>query len=405
MEVPLIKNRDFIVFGLQPWDIPIGSNCKNIAAEIAKHNRVLYVNRPLDRISRYKNRNSTQTKNRIGSIKDAKNVLAEISPQLWIFNPRLIVESINFLPPGFLYRFLNKRNNRKLAGHITWATDKLGFKDPVLLIDDDFFNGLYLKDYLRPSLFIYYIRDYLLSQQYFMRHGPAAEPMIIKKADAVAANSKYLAAYAAKYNANAADIGQGCDVEDFLQVPAEVPTDIKGIPSPTVGYCGSLTATRLDIELIHFIARQKPEWNIVLVGPEDEAFRNSVLHQQKNIHFLGSKQAAELPAYTHAFDVCINPQLLNQMTIGNYPRKVDEYLAAGKPVVATKTEAMEMFEKEVYLCNNKEEYLSKIELALQECEDTGRIISRIRMAKSHTWAASVNQLYQLMAKTMQKNGK
>ncbi|HAI83429.1 MAG TPA: glycosyl transferase family 1, partial [Chitinophagaceae bacterium] len=87
-------------------------------------------------------------------------------------------------------------------------------------------------------------------------------------------------------------------------------------------------------------ATAKPEWSLVLVGPEDEAFKQSALHQLPNVHFLGSKQPEALPEYVAAFDVCINPQLLNEVTIGNYPRKVDEYLAMGKPVVATQTEAM-----------------------------------------------------------------
>lgn len=401
METSIIKGRDFIIFGLQPWDIPIGSNCKNIAAEIAKNNRVIYVNRPLDRLSKYKNRNNQQIKNRIESIKYGKNSLTELTSNLWILNPRLVLESINFLPPGKIYRFLNKRNNRKLAQEINSACSELNFKEPILLIDDDFFNGLYLKDFIKPSLFIYYIRDYLLSQKYFVRHGFTSEPLIIKKADAVAANSKYLAEYAAKYNANSADIGQGCEVDAFIPVPAAMPSDISIIAFPVIGYCGSLTSTRLDIEMIHYIAAQKPGWNVVLVGPEDDAFKNSSLHELKNVYFLGAKQPGDLPLYVHAFDVCFNPQLLNQMTIGNYPRKVDEYLAAGKPVVATKTTAMEMFGKQVYLCDDKEEYIEKIQLALKEAKIKEKMEARILLAQSHTWQASVSELYKLITKTIQ----
>lgn len=405
MEVPLINNRDFIIFGLQPWDISIGSNCKNIADEIAKNNRVMYVNRPLDRISMYKNKNTIQAKNRLVSIREGKNVLNAISKQLWIFNPRVVLESINFLPPGSIYNYLNKRNNKKLANEIKWACHELGFNDPILLIDDDFFNGLYLKEFLNPALFIYYIRDFLLSQKYFVRHGYRSEPLLIKKADAVATNSKYLAGYASKYNSNTADIGQGCDVEEFLTSPSSLPADTNGINYPIIGYCGSLTATRLDIDLIYFIAAQKPEWNIVLVGPEDDSFKVSSLHTLSNVHFLGPKRTDQLPAYTHAFDVCINPQLLNQMTIGNYPRKVDEYLAAGKPVVATKTEAMEMFVEQVFLCNNKEEYIGKIQEALLEAKIENKIRTRKELAKSHTWAASVNLLYQLIITTYKEHAK
>lgn len=404
MENSLIRNRDFIIFGLQPWDIPIGSNCKNIAMEIAKNNRVLYVNRPLDRISNLKASKDIQTMNRKESLKHDEHIINEISSNLWVFNPRIIVESINFLPSGLVYNFFNKRNNKKLANEIEWAIEKLGLSAFILFVDNDFFNGLYLKDYLKPNVFIYYIRDFLLSQKYFVRHGRRAESFIIEKADCVAANSKYLASYAYENNPNVADVGQGCDVEDFLATPSGIPSDIANINYPIIGYCGSLTATRLDIDLIYFIAVNRPIWNIVLVGPEDDAFKLSALHQLCNVYFLGAKLPSQLAEYTHAFDVCINPQLLNQMTIGNYPRKVDEYLAAGKPVVATKTEAMEMFSSQVYLCENKEEYVEKIEEAINKLSDKNKKDARREMAKSHTWETSVNEIYKLINKK-RRNGK
>ena len=74
MEESLLNNRDIIVFGLQPWDIAIGSNCKNMAAIMEKYNRVLYVNRPLDRASYLRKDKSDQTKARIYAIKSKKNI-------------------------------------------------------------------------------------------------------------------------------------------------------------------------------------------------------------------------------------------------------------------------------------------------------------------------------------------
>ena len=43
---------DFVIVGLQAWYFELGSNCKNIALELSKHHRVLYINMPLDRNSR-----------------------------------------------------------------------------------------------------------------------------------------------------------------------------------------------------------------------------------------------------------------------------------------------------------------------------------------------------------------
>ncbi len=392
-----MKGKDIIMFGLQPWDIPIGSNFKNMALEIAKDNRVLYINRPLDRASLYRNKNNPQIQARIKSRTSGEGLFSEPVPGLSTFNPRVVLESINWLPDNFLYDLFNKRNGKKLAGEILWAAQKLDLKDPWLITDNDFFNGLYLSEYIQPVKWVHYIRDFLLSQEYFQKHGHRAEPEMMRKADAVAANSLYLANYAAKYNPVVADIGQGCEVEEFM-TPAPEPCDMISIPHPRIGYCGSITSTRLDIALLEFIARQQPGWHIVLVGPEDDKFRDSALHSLSNVHFTGSKKPEELPAYVHSFDVCINPQVLNQMTIGNYPRKVDEYLAAGKPVVATRTEAMEAFVPLCILCSNGEEYINGIRKALETSGDEIEIRARKKLAGSHTWEASVNKLYQLCKK-------
>ena len=393
MENPRIENRDIIMFGLQPWDIEMGSNFKDMAVEIARHNRVLYVNRPLDRISYIKHRSDKKIKARILSFKKKQGVLQSMQQNLWVLNPPILLESINWMPSGMLYNYFNKRNNNKIAGQIREAKDQLNFKSVILIIDNDFFNALYLKEYLQVDLMLYYIRDYLLSQPYFKLHGEIAEPAIIAKADVVIANSLYLCSYAKKFNANSFYIGQGCDVESFIMNSNPVPEDVANIKKPVIGYCGNLTASRLDIALLENIATQRPHWNFVLVGPQDNFFKNSVLNKMNNVLFTGSKPAAELPAYVHHFDVCLNPQQINQMTVGNYPRKIDEYLAAGKPVVATATVTMEEFKNHAYLCNNAQEYVIAIEKALKEKDDLILAQSRVTFALSHTWQASVQKLY------------
>src|SRR5690606_29560760 len=127
------------------------------------------------------------------------------------------------------------------------------------------------------------------------------------------------------------------------------PDELKNISEPIIGYIGSISSVRLDINIIKNLAVNNPEWTIVLVGPQDEEFKESDIHRIKNIFFIGPKAIKDLPAYIKSFDVCINPQTLNILTIGNYPRKIDEYLAVGKPVVATATEAMKEFEDYVFL--------------------------------------------------------
>jgi len=388
----MISNEDIIMFGLQPWDIEIGSNFKNMALELSKNNRVLYINQPVNRSSLIQDRNNAQIKNRIRSVKYGENVLVQAFDKLWVFNPRTILESVNWIPSSFLFDRFNFINNKRLAKEIQWAAEKLGFQKPIIIIDNDFLRAFYFKELLKNKLFIFYIRDYLLSQPYFKKHGDRLEPGLMRKADMVAANSSYLAEYARQFNPKAFDIGQGCDVEDFVKDFYPIPADLAGIKKPVIGYCGALLSIRLDINLLVQMAQKNQQWNFVFIGPEDEAFRNSRLHHFNNVFFLGTKPANELPAYIHHFDVCINPQVLNQMTIGNYPRKVDEYLAAGKPVVATYTKTMEMFSNHVYLCKDADEYIRAIHCALQDVHSEKKINAGRNFAMSHTWEAVIDKL-------------
>ena len=199
-------------------------------------------------------------------------------------------------------------------------------------------------------------------------------------------------------NPNSFYVGQGCDVSLFNNdLVKELPEDVKAIKQPVIGYIGALKSSRLDIEVIEHIATSKPEWSVVLVGPEDEKFQNSNLHQIKNVYFLGSKPMEQLPSYLKAFDVALNPQDLNPLTIGNYPRKIDEYLAMGKPTVATSTETMQVFKDHVYLTSSKEEYVLNIEKALNENAPELEE-KRIQFAREHTWENNVKAIYDVIQK-------
>ncbi|HEX2535353.1 MAG TPA: glycosyltransferase [Chitinophagaceae bacterium] len=389
-----MKNKDIVVVGLQSWDIEIGSNCKNIALEFARHNRVLYVNRAVDRISALRRKNDPKTARRLQSLRGAVPDLQSIGPNLWTLDPRTVVESVNWMPAG-AFQWFNRINNRRIARAIRAACGRLGFTDIILFIDNDFFRAQYLPDYLQPETTIYYVRDYLVNQPYFKKHGAEAEAALMKKATFVVANSGYLADYGRKHNPNAFDIGQGCDLTAFrADETYPVPEDMAALKGkPVIGYVGALVGYRLDIPLLEELARRRRDWNWVLVGPEDEAFRGSALHSLDNVHFLGRKPETTLAGYLAHFNVCMNPQQVNEITVGNYPRKVDEYLAMGKPVVATFTDFMKSFSGYVYLCRNAEEYIRAIETALAEAPGIPQRSERISFALSHTWEASVDSLY------------
>ncbi|MBS1510976.1 MAG: glycosyltransferase [Bacteroidetes bacterium] len=388
-----MKEKDFIITGLQSWDIPIGSNAIDIAKQIAKHNRVLYVNSPLDIMTMFRNKPTPETQRRMQVYRKQQEPLRKINDHLWVLDFPFYVWSINGLPDGFLFDIFNKANNKKIFQYIKKVADELGFKNPVHFIDNDIYRSFYSKEILKPALSVYYRRDNVQPYAYWKKHAVRLEPKIIGKSDVVVCNSPQLAHYAQQFNQKSSDVGQGVDLSAYD--PAAVyplPAALQHIPQPRIGYIGDINSMRLDAGLIYALAKSKPHYSFVMTGSEDKVFAAHALHQLPNVYFTGSIPKKDVPEYMHALDVCLNPQLVNEITAGNYPRKVDEYLAMGKPVIATATDTMQLFKDHVYLCNNLEDYQQAIEKALLENTPENKQC-RIAFARSHTWENNVQQIY------------
>jgi teichuronic acid biosynthesis glycosyltransferase TuaH len=397
---PGIRGRDIVIIGLQPWYYDIGSNCKNIASHFSKNNRVLYVNLPINRKTFFGKEKNAGIQKHCEVIRGNGEKIQQVNKSMWEFYPVSIVESINWLPSTAVFKRANYINNRRFAKNIKQAIKALNFKDIILFNDNDIYNGYYLKELLSPSLYIYYCRDFLQGYDYWKKHVSILEPQLVRKADLVVANSTYYAEYCSQYNSNSHYIGQGCSFELFdISKKHAFPEELKQIKSPVIGYVGALDSARLDAKILRLIAEANPGWNVVMVGPEDEFFRQSELHKIQNIYFLGRKPLQRLPEFVQAFDVCINPQLKNDITRGNYPLKIDEYLAMGKPTVATRTSAMKLFEDYTYLADVPEEYPQLIEKALKE-NTTEKEQERIAFAKTHTWENCMNELYKVISDSL-----
>jgi teichuronic acid biosynthesis glycosyltransferase TuaH len=388
-----IKDRDIVIISIQPWYYHLGSNCKNIALELSKQNRVLYVNIPVTRKTFLQKTKDTGIAAHCSIIRNREQTIEPISENLWQLYPVSIIESINKIPFTQLFRFFNKINNRRFAGDISVAVKEMKFKNIILFNDNDIYNGFHLKELLQPDLYIYYMRDFLQGYAFWKKHSGILEPLLIKKADIAVTNSMFYRDYCLQFNLRSVYMGQGCDLNKFDAAKKyHVPEEVKPDGRPVIGYVGALDSNRLDHDIIRRIAEANPQWRIVLVGPQDKEFLASSLSGLKNVLFTGPRQMEELPAYVKSFDVCINPQKINNATQGNYPLKVDEYLAMGKPVVATRTKTMELFKNHTYLADKPDEYPGLIQKAIDENSPQGEE-ERIRFAQSHTWTNSTAILY------------
>ena len=397
----MIKNRDIVIFGLQRWDKFTSTITRNTAVEMAKNNRVLFVNPPLQRRNALFNKNLPFVKKRLRILSGKEDDLVQENNNLWVLYPKMIAESINWISNSSVFSFFHKRNEKKYANRIKDAIARLNFKNIILFGDTEMINGFYLKDHLNPDVFFYLLRDAITSVDYHQRHGKKLQPLLFKKADFVVTNSDTFEKIAKKSNPRSFFIGQGCDLELYNDNDGKlvVPDDIKDIKKPIIGYIGALTTIRLDINVLIYIAEQKPNWSLVLIGPQQDGFKQSRLNELKNVYFLGAKEPGTLPSYLKGMDITLNPQILNEITDLNYPLKLDEYLAMGKPVVATNTSFMRFYFKDYsYLADTKEEYVTLIEKALSD--DSPKLQKqRIKFAREHSWEEFVNNIYQHIEET------
>jgi UDP-galactopyranose mutase len=125
------------------------------------------------------------------------------------------------------------------------------------------------------------------------------------------------------------------DVAHFAQARARRadPDDQADIPRPRLGYFGVIDE-RIDLDLLAAVADLRRDLHIVMVGPVAK-IDHATLPRRPNIHYLGQKAYRELPAYIGGWDVAIMPFARNEATRFISPTKTPEYLAAGRPVVAT----------------------------------------------------------------------
>ena len=89
------------------------------------------------------------------------------------------------------------------------------------------------------------------------------------------------------------------------------------------------------MDALEALARADASWQIVLIGPvKSGQVDETRLRRYPNIHLLGEKPRAALPAYLKGLAVALIPYRANELTRNIFPLKLYEYLAPGCPVVS-----------------------------------------------------------------------
>lgn len=246
-----------------------------------------------------------------------------------------------------------------------------------------------------PSLTVYYCIDDLASSSSAARRIERSEEQLFREADLVFVTSEKLRKRAAAHSERVHVFPFGVSFLKFERARASAakpPSDIEALSRPIVGFVGGIHRW-IDFSLLADVAGLLPETNFVLVGPPQ--VDTSSIASLPNVHLLGSRQHDELPAYIRTFDVGIVPYRLSEYTANVYPTKLNEYLAMGKPVVATDLQEIRRFNRThgdiVAVATGAKEFAAAIERELKEHSDIVQE-HRIDVARENSWEIRIERM-------------
>jgi len=417
-----------VFFSLFRTDNPYSSISLSMAKALAKTVRVLYVNHPysLKDIFAGIKKGDPALRKRLWHLLTFRNRYEHLDaiPENFVAVTPPPTLPINWLPPGKIYDFFQRINNGIVLRAIGQAVRKYNFHNFVFINCYDPFYAGWLPPEMGVKASIYHCIDDITQNAYTARHGERLENKACRNADltlVTSTNLKRLKASAlglttpsrltnkavdeqsddlesSDRSARIVTFFNAAEVSVFQKVLTEKylrPAELKDRTDQVIGFIGNLDELRIDYPLLKKIALHFPEKTLLLVGPMNSPEPAEIgLDKLRNVVFAGSRRLEDLPPMLQHMDCVLIPFLCNTLTFSIYPLKINEYLAAGKPVVTTGfSDDIRTFAHCTYLAESHEEFLQKIEVALTE-NNPELIQIRTQVANSNTWEARIKQLWE-----------
>ncbi len=395
-----MKQHDIILIAAEPWENYTWRRRHHVAWNLAKNHRVLFVEPPLTILQPFRevNLNWRHLLN-LGRLKYQGRNLYSYSPV------RLLPLSL----PGSDFFDYYKRDKNRTFNALNKIVRKLEMKHPILWV---YFSSLQYDYYglfgekIRVvdwyDKFVPYTGIELLPDQILSIKN--REENIIKNSDVIFAVSEKLGREL-DYGKSVYVVPHGVDYEGFQKIRERenlVKKRVEKIKHPILGFIG-IMFYKVDFELLNYVAEQRPEWSILLLGrrwlkneTDKELFDELIT--KDNIHYLGEIPREELPGYLSQMDICLMPFKKIDFVKYMAPLKLLEYLAAGKPVVAVDRGGKYEFSEFIKVASTKEGFVESIAEALEEERKNGGSLTEARkeIAMQNTWERRVNQMMEII---------
>jgi len=375
----MLSDTVFIVFsddwGRHPF------SCQHIMQHFLPKNKLLWVNTIGMRRPRLTMKDIYRCLQKLRSyaVKTEQYCLPE---NLTVINPPM-------LPFGnCLVRSFNRRS---VVNAVRKKMLELCMTTPIVIITVP--NACDYLGYFNEALSVYYCVDEFSEWPGVTKNlVKDMEAKLLSQVDFVAAVSDQLALHKTVSNGLTHLLTHGVDTNHFRHVSCASsncpPPSLASITPPIIGYFG-LIDERTDQDLVEFLLICHPDWHIVFIGKSVVDLAR--LSRYLNFTHLDAVSYQNLPCYAASFSVCLLPYVRTKLTDNINPLKLKEYLATGKPVVATALpEAVKLEDWGVRIGNDHEAVVRQIEEVLSK--DTWDSILQLTHLEQETWECKAELL-------------
>jgi glycosyltransferase involved in cell wall biosynthesis len=377
-----LDGRDIVCLGTADWQTELPINQHQLMGRLAARNEVLFVESLGLRRPQLASRDLRRIARRL--VRGLRGVRS-VGP-VHVLSPLVLP-----LHGSAAIRSLNRRLLRLQVGR---AARRLEMRRPLLWAYAP--QAEELLDVLDPEQVVYHCVDDVAAQKGVDGDSfRAAEERFARRADLVLASAPALAERMRALSDHVLYAPNVADTALFATALEDGPVDasLDALPRPRLVFQGAIVATKLDLPLLAELARLRPGWSIVLVGPRgagDPGGDLSALDRAPNIHFAGSRDAGDLPAVLRGADSGLIPYAINDLTRSVFPMKVYEYLAAGLSVLATPLPALAGV-KDVKRVADAAELIAAAEREL-DLDSAQRRRQRSDAAAAHSWEARIEEI-------------
>lgn len=383
-----------VVYFGNGWHAENRTSSHHVALRLARHLPVLYVDSPGMRAP---NASGRDFRRAFAKLRDALRPPMQVAPGLWHCTvpqlPFRRLPGVEAFNRGFS-RWALRRAMRKagIGRCLSW------FVVP---------HPGFLAGTLGEALCVYYcIDDYAAHPGVDAVMIAARDEALSRRADLLFVAPPALLDAKRALNPQTVFSPHGVDAELFARAQApetEIPAAARALPGPVVGYIGSIHDW-IDVPLIAWLAKQRPQWSFLLVGHAHTDV--AALRALPNVHLVGAQPYPTLPGWAKAFDAAIIPYRLNRQVANANPLKLREYLAAGKPVVSVRNPEIEKFARCVRIVDmridegrideGRAAYLAALDAAVTD-NAPAAIAARMAAVADQTWDARVESVLDTVA--------